>query len=382
MNRLINVIDFGAVGDGRTDCTAAIQAAIDAAGKETYGGAVYIPAGVYLTGEIKMHPHVHLQGETGWSIRNSGGSVLKLNDDSAACLLNITGCFGCTVTGLVLDGGLLGEHISGVMFKREDFFDHPEEDTFRIESCQIKYFSGDGVFLQYACAFSIRYCQIMDNEGDGIFFNSWDGFLLDNWLSANRGWGIRCADEGVNNAAMTLTGNRIEGNYKGGLYIKNARLWQITGNYFDRSGGPGIYIAAGTDKISEIDSRWQKITCHCITVTGNIFNRSGANLNGTITEKESCHIWLEECFNVTVSGNTYLVGMNDNDDGILSPQYGMVIDRLKGYIITQNNMYKGFLKEQYLDLGGHGEQVILEGNVGCPVPKSDFKENGNISPKW
>jgi len=40
-----DVIDYGAVGDGATDDTAAIQAAFDAAGR---GDRIVIPAGEYV----------------------------------------------------------------------------------------------------------------------------------------------------------------------------------------------------------------------------------------------------------------------------------------------------------------------------------------------
>ena len=50
-----NIIDFGAVGDGVTDNTAAIQRAIDA------GGVVYIPAGTFVTGTIYLRSNGGLE---------------------------------------------------------------------------------------------------------------------------------------------------------------------------------------------------------------------------------------------------------------------------------------------------------------------------------
>jgi polygalacturonase len=47
INGTVNVRDFGAVGDGVADDTAAIQAAINAIGAS--GGYVYLPAGIYRT---------------------------------------------------------------------------------------------------------------------------------------------------------------------------------------------------------------------------------------------------------------------------------------------------------------------------------------------
>src|SRR5947208_2905333 len=57
----VSVSDFGTVGDGETDDTAAIQRAIDAVGKT--GGAVTLPAGKFLVaGNIKVAKGVAVVG--------------------------------------------------------------------------------------------------------------------------------------------------------------------------------------------------------------------------------------------------------------------------------------------------------------------------------
>ena len=56
----LNAADFGAVGDGKTLNTAALQRAIDACGKEQ---EVVLPAGVYRTGALKMHSDMALRLE-------------------------------------------------------------------------------------------------------------------------------------------------------------------------------------------------------------------------------------------------------------------------------------------------------------------------------
>lgn len=59
-----NIMDFGAVPDGVTLNTAAIQKAIDAAAAAG-GGQVRIPAGVFLTGTLRLRDRIDLHLEPG-----------------------------------------------------------------------------------------------------------------------------------------------------------------------------------------------------------------------------------------------------------------------------------------------------------------------------
>jgi polygalacturonase len=66
--QLFNILNFGAVADGKTINTKAIQQAIDSCGN-IGGGTVLIPSGVFITGSLEMRSHINLH--------LSAGSVLK-----------------------------------------------------------------------------------------------------------------------------------------------------------------------------------------------------------------------------------------------------------------------------------------------------------------
>jgi exo-poly-alpha-galacturonosidase len=65
----LNVLAFGAQGDGRTKNTAAIQRAIDAC---PAGGTVVVPAGVFLTGALFLKSDLTLLVEAGGVLQGSG----------------------------------------------------------------------------------------------------------------------------------------------------------------------------------------------------------------------------------------------------------------------------------------------------------------------
>ncbi len=66
---IFNVKDFGAIGDGVTLNTAALQSAIDKCSKT--GGTVFFPAGKYLTGSLELKDDVTLYLDNGAAILGS-----------------------------------------------------------------------------------------------------------------------------------------------------------------------------------------------------------------------------------------------------------------------------------------------------------------------
>src|SRR5690349_15750603 len=65
-----NIAEKGAVGDGKTLNTKAIQAVIDACAKKG-GGTVVIPQGVFLSGSIFLKPGVQLELQEGAVLKGS-----------------------------------------------------------------------------------------------------------------------------------------------------------------------------------------------------------------------------------------------------------------------------------------------------------------------
>ena len=333
---------FGAKGDGKTDDTAALQKAIDSA------AFVFVPPGEYITRELHMRPATAIVGVPAWNYAGPGGSVLRLAGSGSTCLINLTNARGCTLDGLALDGGNVGKDIHGVLIKRAAFLDH--EHTVRIERCQINRFTGDGLHLEQVWVYSIRNSMIAYNHGDGFNLRGWDGFILDNWFSGNgrAGFAARFENEG---ASVTFTGNRVEWNAEENMVVVGSDGYQITGNLFDRGGTCNLALRRGP-----------KYPVRGSTITGNVFRRSGKL--ATPDSHDSSQLFMDGSWEVTCTSNSFAVGRDDGEKGVLSPSYGIVYKALENCVITNNVLHDGAIRELILDLGEHHEGVIVRDNPG------------------
>jgi len=113
---VLNVRDFGAKGDGKTDDTDALVKALEAAGKpdpanpgRNFPATVFIPAGTYrITKTIAMDARVQaarIEGEGALASRTGFRTMLIWDGPEGGHLFNVRGYMALRLGELALDGG-------------------------------------------------------------------------------------------------------------------------------------------------------------------------------------------------------------------------------------------------------------------------------------
>ena len=284
MTLQFNVRDFGAVGDGHTSDTAAIQAAIDAAAKAG-GGDVYIPAGTWtLTpggkpadGALMLKSNVFIKGE------GMGATVLKLADGTDQAVTGLirsasgeaTHDFG--VSNLTLDGnrdsttgkvdgwyngflpGQPGQDsnvtLSGVEIRDcsgYGFDPHERTANMLIEN-SVSHGNGlDGFVADYLIDSTFRNNLAYDNDRHGfnIVTTTHDLALLNNVSHDNGGGGI-VVQRGSENIPsphhITIEGGEVYGNAAEGVLVKLSNGVDISGVDIHHNGTSGVRVYGSTD---------------------------------------------------------------------------------------------------------------------------------------
>lgn len=369
MENVFDITAFGAVSDGVTDCTQAIQQALDAAAK--VNGAVIVPPGRYLCADLKMYRNTSLRGFDAWSFRRTNSSVLVLSRPDAQCLVNITGAVGCTIRDLGLDGQKLGEHVHGIMLNHPIYDAAKEEDTPTVENCTVGNFSGSAVYFNHVWCSTVRNNMLCFSE-HGFYFDGWDLFMSGNWLSGNAGSGFKT---GALAAAVIFTNNRVEWNREYGMDLHRSKFCNIANNQFDRAGKAQLHIYSTGDGYNRN-----------ITVTGNTFCRSGSGEYQEwmhTNDFEDCHLYAENCVNLVVSANAFHTGRDGKDEQgkkHFGPNHSIVYKHLRASVIKDNAMESGSVVQNMVDLGGHEDEVIVKDNPGG-VMESEERWTAMLSDK-
>jgi translation initiation factor IF-1 len=152
---VVNVKDKGAMGDGETNDTAAIQKAIDAVGGT--GGTVYVPRGTYMVGAASKK---RLKLKSDMTLKLADGAVLKAipNSSKSYAVLTISGVSDVTVTGGALEGeraehkSKVGEWGMGIRIVRGS-------KRITVSGVTAKEMWGDGFYVQDAA--DVAFCGVI-----------------------------------------------------------------------------------------------------------------------------------------------------------------------------------------------------------------------------
>lgn len=213
----INVMAYGAVGDGKTDDSKAIQLALDSA---TVGDTVYIPEGTYRVHSIRLVPNVHVVAD----------GLLKQPADLSAQFAvekqhSPAPLFRAhRVSNIYLS--VRAETVNEAIYASECSNITIADSHFKGDSTNRRAFPA---VLMYGCAAS----RVV-----GTTISQYGG-VRQSPTSYNPGTAIRV----LSATGVTISGNDIHHNGENGIFIHDSGDVEIDGNHIHDNGMSGIQVA-------------------------------------------------------------------------------------------------------------------------------------------
>lgn len=355
----VNVVDFGAVGDGVTDDTAAIQAAINAL--PALGGVVYFPYGNYLiSSQLTSSKFIRFVGE-GFS--NVGGSqgptqilkgaamtqaAIKLSvAGSAIENLDVRGAVGNTGDGIQISCSRASLINVGVFLMGQDGI-RVGEDTGAL-NCNV---------------FNFQNIKSKSNGRHGLHISDKTAPTLPD---ANAGT-ITCAD--------------LQANGGNGFHLGNTRIGTYSGIVAQNNAGDGVYLSSvahnhtfiGGD--SEVNGGLEiNVDTGAIdNVILNLVNGSGAILdNGVGT------IWATDDGLISIGNDLAVVGTSSAGTCTYSTRQSSMVRRAGRVDLIIQLVWTGHTGTGDLRITGlpYTSHVSL-GRTAAPVTTSNITYGAGI----
>ena len=296
----VNVVDYGATGDGATDDTAALQAAITASA----GNALVIPDGNYLVSS---------------TITLSGCTIIGYGAKITSTVANDNTLYGNTsnikIYGLEIEGRGNSSYLSQeILINIEGTNNDPSAPTYiegiEIFDCYLHSVGRAGVKLRYAKNSKICKNRIEDVGRSGIEVSSTEHSSFNENIIRGMSPGDGSNAYGIflskSNGSQTVQPKCIHCTVNGNI-VEDNLIWEA----LDTHGGEFITFANNTIKnckqgialVPAEDENGNGVPPKHCSVTGNVMqgiNRSGSNGSYGLNIAGNTGFELEHC---TITGN-------------------------------------------------------------------------------
>lgn len=312
-----NVKDYGALGDGSTNDTAAVQAAINAAAA-LGGGTVYAPAGSYSIAKVSAKTKVFIDGAGGAHANGSATQFVLRSGTNDSMFEVAATVYSCGWRNVALAGNSAGQSGTshGINFLSPDPATIFSDSV--IEGCLITDFRTDGV-QQGIGVHTVRIWRsnLRSNGRAGFQTRSSDSLVLGCDIGFNTGSGVDLLNSSCrvigNNIYNNLVGVNIAANSYDSVSVNDTLGNSVLGNHIDKNlnegvivDGPGNLVNANEFNAnsqagdgSYASARFADVPGN--TVNGNVFY----NLTGQ-TIRPSYHLFATAGTNdIAASANTY-----------------------------------------------------------------------------
>ena len=279
----LDVRAFGAVGDGVTDDTTALQAALTAAA--VAGGVVYIPPGTYN--------HTTITAGADTDIILAAGATLNHTtyNENGVVLGARSSIRGGTIASPGTWDGTNSEVTYGVIYTTAD--------NVTVEDVALTNVPRSGILFKNGSLGIVRGCRITGNYPEG----SWTGVETAHF-------GI-CVDPGggASDGMFTFTGNLIttcvQGVFVGNYGTGSGRGVSMVGNSLRNCWNHGIYAATGAGYTVTGNSFYECQIAAVLTGKRHVFSGNACYTEGTGAENDVPGVSIRDAEGCVVDGNTF-----------------------------------------------------------------------------
>ena len=313
--RVVSVMAFGAAGDGDTDDTGPVQAAIDYA--SLIEGVTYLPAAMYRVSQLVMPAGAILQGVSSGTYPDNNAipgvsALARLAGSNKDLILIPDGSSYQRIFDIAIDGNK-NNNTTGYGICVADG-DAGAESQVIIQRCYVHDNPGSNIYLgARRRANKVRDCVCnYSRTGDGITVAGPDNTIENNIFGSNARAGICLGTTATQNwdaspggnavAVAHVHGNDIYRNQVGIALANGASDCIIMNNGIDRSDHQGVTVYSGSSN----------------AIVGNSFHS-----NGIASHNSYAHI--------DVAASVGLVAIDNNNFG---PQDDDCLDTVASYCVT------------------------------------------------